>query len=439
VKKPAPGVVIAGKYRIDTPLSSGGMGSVWVAHHIHLDNKVAIKFLHPELASEEELRMRFVQEAKAAARITSRYAVKVMDFGSEDDVPYMAMELLKGEDLRTRLERCQSLPLPEALRYLTQITEALEEAHEIGIIHRDIKPENIFLVSHREGESVKILDFGIAKWSQDIRTATGIPIGTLGYMSPEQVRGQKDVDARSDLWSLAVVLFEMVAGKPVFGLSGDIDAGIRMILLAPIPRITSVAPELPAALDPFFARALSRDRSQRFPSASELLGAFAQIVQASSPIRPPARQSPAASAQAGATLTAAPGGRVDELAPTRPLWGGAGPQPSPGAERTAEQGATLPLVLVKKAVYNHGNGAAALPDPRAEKTVGTVALPDAAPLRALPKDSGPRDEAANEGRSAAGQAVHMPNKRRRGSGAAVAIIALLAGGAVISIALFLIR
>lgn len=440
MKKLAPGVVIAGKYRIDAPLSSGGMGSLWVAHHLHLDNKVAIKFLHRELASEEELRMRFAQEARAAARITSRHVVKVMDSGIDDDVPYMVMELLNGEDLRTRLERCQRLPLGEALRYLTQIVEALGEAHEIGIIHRDIKPENIFLVSDREGESVKILDFGIAKWSRDIRTATGIPIGTLGYMSPEQVRGQKDLDARSDIWSLAVVLFEMVVGKPVFSLTGDIDAGIRMILLDPIPRIATAAPDLAPALDPFFARALSRDRSHRFQSASELLGAFAEIVRASSPLGPPDHQrSPAAPAEGGAPLTATPTGGIDAYAQTRPLWRGASPQADPRPERTAEQGATLPLALVKRSVNYHGNGARAPADQKAGEAAGAAALLNTVPLQPTPNKDNHRDQAANEGVGAIGRTVPIPNDKGRRPVAAIAVITLLLGGAIIYIAVLFIR
>ena len=412
---------------------------MWVAHHLHLDISVAIKFLHRELAFEEELRMRFAQEAKAAARIKNRHVVNVMDYGIDDDVPYMTMELLNGEDLRTRLERRQSLPLQESLRYLAQAVEGLGEAHKIGIIHRDIKPENIFIVSERNEELVKILDFGIAKWSHEIRTATGIPIGTLGYMSPEQVRGQKDLDARSDIWSLAVVLFEMVAGRPVFGLTGDVDAGIRMILMDPIPRITTVAPALPAALDPFFARALSRDRSQRFQSASELLDAFAEIVRASSSHRSPdILPALAALPERHAALGAAPTGNVDPLVQTHPLWGGSHPPPGTAPGRAAEQGATMPLALVKRAIHNHGNGATAQTGSNVGDAASAAALAHTVPLRPGVEKEHYQDQAANGG-GAASAAVYRPPGKGRTPAALIAVIALLAGGAMILVMLVIMK
>jgi len=345
---PAPDVVVAGKYLIESQLSEGGMGSLWVARHLDLDVKVAIKFLHPELVSDEVLRKRFAQEAKAAARINNRHVVDVKDHGIDDDLPYITMELLSGEDLRARLTRRGRLHPGEALHYLTQIVRALDDAHKLGIVHRDLKPENIFIARYGDDEIVKILDFGIAKWSLDIRTASGAIIGTLSYMSPEQVRGLKDLDARSDLWSLAVVLFEMITGNRIFTASTDIGASIKSIVTDPIPSVTSLAPELPAALDQFFFRALSRDRSKRYQNAPDLLDAFAEIVK-SQPALPPPTHPQGQAAPPGARAEppgAQSNGEFNPLVPTLP-W--------PAFERKAGEpphtdayGATMPLHLVKR-------------------------------------------------------------------------------------------
>jgi len=333
---PAPDVVVAGKYLIESQLSEGGMGSLWIAHHLDLDVKVAIKFLHPELVSDEVLRKRFAQEAKAAARINNRHVVDVKDSGIDDGLPYIAMELLNGEDLRGRLYP------DEALHYLTQMVRALDDAHKLGIVHRDLKPENIFLAKDGDGEIVKILDFGIAKWSLDIRTASGVVIGTLSYMSPEQVRGLKDLDARSDLWSLAVVLFEMITGTRIFKASTDIGASIKSIVTDPIPSVTSLVPELPAALDGFFLRALSRDRSQRYQHAPELLDAFATIVKSHPALSPPT------SPQHGTAETPGAGedGNADAFVSTHSFL--AAKQRADEPARTTGDGATIPLHLVKK-------------------------------------------------------------------------------------------
>jgi eukaryotic-like serine/threonine-protein kinase len=288
VKLPQPDMIIAGKYRLEGQLAEGGMGSVWIGHHCDLDLPVAVKFMGPECASSEEGRIRFEREAKAAAFLQSPHVVNVQDYGVDDGLAYIVMELLVGEDLEERLHRVKRLSLEDTLNILTQAAKALRRAQELGIVHRDIKPENFFLASGDDGdEHLKVLDFGIAKETGPVLLAkkgtnTGQIIGSPHYMSPEHVRGARDIDHRADLWSLGVILFQAVTGRRPF--SGDNVGDVMAKIVAdPIPRPTEVAPDLPAALDDFFKKALARDRNERFQTAREMAEAFAEIVRAQSP------------------------------------------------------------------------------------------------------------------------------------------------------------
>jgi serine/threonine-protein kinase len=330
VKQPALGVVIAGKYRLERPLASGGMGSVWVARHVELDVELAIKFMDAKLASTAEGRVRFQREAKAAAFLQSPYVVSVQDYGVDDELPYIVMELLKGEDLEDRLRRRRRLSLQETLTILSQVSKALGRAHELGIIHRDLKPRNLFLASAHDEEIVKILDFGIAKQIGPLNpsdaTTTRQIIGSPHYMSPEQIRGAKDIDHRSDLWSLGVILFQTVTGTLPF--SGDVLIDVlNKVISGPLPLAAEVAPNLPPAIDDFFLRALTRDKSQRFQSAREMTEAFADLVRTSlSPGR--------SSAAAPDPLPTAP------MALTPPHVRAHNPE---APEKTAPLSATVPL------------------------------------------------------------------------------------------------
>jgi len=275
-------VVIAGKYRLDRELARGGMGSVWVARHLQLDVPVAIKFMEIAVPSPTEALKRFKREAQSAAQIRSPHVVQILDHGVDRDVPYIVMELLEGEHLGDRLRRVRRLSLAASADIAVQVAKALRRAHEAGIIHRDLKPANIFLARIDEDEIVKVLDFGIAKAARgdgpDDVTKTGVVMGSPNYMSPEQARGIKTVDHRSDLWSLGVILFRAITGEMAFKGESDVDV-ILKICADPIPLPSEVAPDLPRELDAFFERALARDPAKRFQSAREMAAALVDVVK----------------------------------------------------------------------------------------------------------------------------------------------------------------
>jgi len=221
----APGTLLAGKYRVERVLGQGGMGVVVAAQHIHLEERVAIKLMLAEAAFSAEAVARFVREARAAAQLESAHVAKVSDVGTlEDGRPYMVMEYLDGHDLANVLAANGPLPLQDAIDYLLQASEAIAEAHSIGIVHRDLKPANLFLTRRRDRTpQVKVLDFGISKVSGSARsssdnalTRTSTLMGTPLYMSPEQMTSVRDVDARSDIWALGIILFELLTGAPPF-------------------------------------------------------------------------------------------------------------------------------------------------------------------------------------------------------------------------------
>jgi serine/threonine-protein kinase len=278
-----PGLV-AGKYEVLDLIGRGGMGSVWEGRHSSLGTRVAIKFVDPEHAQSQEARSRFVTEARAAATIQSKHAIQIYDHGVTDDGrPYIVMEMLVGEPLDKRLERLHRLSLQETARILGQVCRALQRAHDAGIIHRDLKPENIFLVRSPDDdeEIAKVLDFGIAKimaapgaQPATSSTKTGAVLGTPYYMSPEQARGLRNIDHRTDLWSLGVIAYKCVVGAlPFEGQSvGDL---LVNICTGPVPTPSFAAPVLPRSFDAWFFRAMQRDPEQRFSQALELSDALA--------------------------------------------------------------------------------------------------------------------------------------------------------------------
>ncbi len=275
------GEVLAGKYRIERVLGSGGMGMVLAAHHVGLDTKVAIKLLRPEMHGNAEAVGRFAIEARAAARITSEHVARVFDVGAlEDGAPYIVMEFLDGSDLSERLRVEGRLSITQAVDFVLQACEALAEAHDAGIVHRDLKPSNLFCVRRPNGSlCVKVLDFGISKLSMSgaqsnlTMTATSAVMGTPFYMSPEQMESAREVDSRTDIWSLGIILFELIAGRRPF--EGQTLPEICFRIAAhPAPRVRETRPEVPPGLDEAISRCLEKRRTERFSTVAELVAAL---------------------------------------------------------------------------------------------------------------------------------------------------------------------
>ena len=270
-KLPVPGDTILGKYRIVRSVGEGGMGIVFEAENIRLNQKIAIKMVHPEVLKPEFI-ARFGREARAAAKLKSRHAVRVVDVAeTEDGLPFMVMEFLEGHDLATEIESRSKLPVAEAVDYVLEACEAMAEAHTLGIVHRDLKPSNLFLAQESGQRVVKVCDFGISKIESDIDlllTATQTSMGTPVYMSPEQVRSSKKVDARTDVWSLAVILYESIAGRPPF--EGNSAASLGAAIVAdPAPPLQLQVASVPSGLEAAIMKALSKDPQARYASAGD--------------------------------------------------------------------------------------------------------------------------------------------------------------------------
>jgi hypothetical protein len=287
--KLAAGVFVTPTLRLERALGSGGMGHVWIAEHTGLRTFVVVKFISDELASNPEAIQRFSREAGAASHVKGPHVVHMIDFGiAAEGTPYIAMELLEGYDLGRRLEMTPVMPPREVATIVSHTAKALRRAHERGVVHRDIKPDNIFLSDGGGGEAfVKVLDFGVAKAADAQRldsTKSGAMLGTPLYMSPEQVLGSKEIDHRTDLWSLGVVAFEALTGRRPF--DATTIGGISIAIChGPIPRPSEANPTLSSEIDAWFARACARDVARRFASAQELTSAFERAVGVGVPIQ----------------------------------------------------------------------------------------------------------------------------------------------------------
>ena len=277
------GDVLAERYRIVEKIGSGGMGSVYRAAHVTIDKPVAIKVLGEEFNHRERLVKRFLQEARAASRIRHEHIVDITDFGYvRDGVPFFAMEYLEGCSLAERIRAEGRLPWPRARRIFLQICAALQAAHREGVVHRDMKPDNVFLVE-RPGEPdfVKVLDFGIAKLLTEEAdrglTQTGAVIGTAAYMSPEQAQSL-DVDPRTDVYSVGIILYEMLTGRVPFEADGFLGVLAKHLTERP-PSLRAVAPDarIPAAVEREVLKALRKQRDGRHGSVAELAEALASI------------------------------------------------------------------------------------------------------------------------------------------------------------------
>jgi eukaryotic-like serine/threonine-protein kinase len=283
---PAPGSLVAGKYRVQSLLGEGGMGAVFRAHHEIMDVPVAIKCLHPELLSRADAKERFVREARAAARIRHPNVVEVFDVGEHEGAMFMVMELLEGESF-AELIRDQRLPIKRALTILIDAMEGVAAAHARGIVHRDIKPENIFVLPGvRPGgepyDHVKILDFGVSKLLDNQGgtgsvTLHGQAVGTPEYMSPEQMLGERDVDPRADVYSFGVLLYRVLTGDTPFRGENFAAIAVQVATHKP-PAVRELRPDIPAVLDRVVMRSMSRDREERHPNLRALIDALRPLV-----------------------------------------------------------------------------------------------------------------------------------------------------------------
>jgi serine/threonine-protein kinase len=306
------GRVLAGKYRLLSKLTAGGMGSVWRAEHVELGSPAAVKLLEPTIADSAEALARFKREAQSSASLRSSNIVQVFDFGVDGHTPYIAMELLRGRSLSEVLRERKTLPPQETAMILAQVARAAAWAHSRGIVHRDLKPGNVFLSEDANDIVVKLLDFGIAKpihmdFTVTPVTLAGAIMGTPQYMSPEQASGRREVDHRTDIWAFAVIAFECLTGRHAF--QADTLGGLVLaICTEPMP-IPSEHGNVPEGFDEWFARATERDPDERFQDITEageallavcggdptssrplrLPGEFADLLPTAAPLTPRTR------------------------------------------------------------------------------------------------------------------------------------------------------
>jgi serine/threonine protein kinase len=277
------GQVLNDRYRVESQIGKGGMGSVYLGFHITIGRRVAIKFLHTEYAENEELVVRFFREAQAAAAIEHKSIIEVLDMGvSDNDEPYIVMEYLEGESLGDLLKREGRIDFSAACAILEPVLKALSAAHKKGIIHRDLKPENIFLVRDDETDRVliKLIDFGISKIldmnEEQALTRAGALLGTPFYMSPEQAVGSLDVDHRTDIFSMGIILFEMLTGELPF--EGKTTRKVILSILTDEPRKGSdVVEDFPAEAQKILDKSLRRDPDDRFENTNAFLDALKRI------------------------------------------------------------------------------------------------------------------------------------------------------------------
>jgi serine/threonine-protein kinase len=280
------GRILAGKYRVEKVLGTGGMGVVVAATHLDLQKRRALKLMHAEHATNARAVERFLREARAAVRLESKHVARVFDVGRLDSgAPYIVMEYLEGSDLGAISKARGQLPVGEAALYVAQAASAIADAHAAGIVHRDLKPSNLFLTTLRDGSPcIKVLDFGISKVAPgeggdalDI-TQTRELLGSPLYMAPEQMRANQPVDGRVDIWGLGVILYKLVTGRLPFYAHGLIE--ICSVVLERPPTPPSVLrPDLPPELDALILRCLAKEPAARLASAAELAEALVPFVE----------------------------------------------------------------------------------------------------------------------------------------------------------------
>ena len=309
------GTLIGDKYRVERVLGAGATGIVLAARHAKLDELVAVKCIRAATPWSSDVLARFAREAKTCARLRSEHIAKVIDVGVSPAVgPFMVMEYLEGEDLATVLRRRGPLPVSRAVDYAMQVCEALSVAHVADVTHRDLKPANLFLTRQGDWEIIKVLDFGISQahprafggelWVEEPQSVMGAPL----YLSPEQLRSPREADHRSDLWSLGVVLFELLTGHPAFTGDTMAQAGAR-VLSAAAPRLDDHCGAASPGLSEVIERCLAKEPAQRFQSAAELANALLRFAPARARLH---------AERATAVLLAADANADEPLPSTRP-------------------------------------------------------------------------------------------------------------------------
>ena len=272
------GDVIGGKYRVERILGTGGMGVVVAAMHLELEQRVALKFLLPTGASKPDIAARFAREARAAAKIRGEHVARVIDVGTlETGSPYIVMEFMDGEDLERVLLRTGPFPVEVAVSYVLEASEAIAEAHAMGIVHRDLKPANLFLAKRPGGAPiVKVLDFGISKemlGAPENLTTTNSALGSPHYMAPEQITAARNVDSRTDIWALGVVLYELLAGQPPFPSHTMPELVGKILQVEPVP-MSMLRGDVPPGLTQVLDRCLQKNPANRFQNVAELAAAL---------------------------------------------------------------------------------------------------------------------------------------------------------------------